>query len=494
MKKIMLLFVLVSFVFSIAAYAGQEDKIIDRYKKATGGDAIKKITNRVVTGSVTQGNFTGQFLAQSGRPDRIRLDIEVNNSKLTECYNGNSAWQQNDQNLQTLINTEAKTLRLKALLTNTYLRDLSKYRVLSKYLGKVQVNGVETEAVEFNLNGVYIKVMFDPKTGLIVKEERQLNEGIEETFYQNYQSVNKVAEPFLIKIKRPNRELEIKVDKIEHNTKLTETAFRYPSVDGSKPIPDIEEVIKALTINQEKIKELRELYSFRSAETQKQLDGDGQVKETTTRVYEVTPIVGTFVQRLISVNGVELSKSDKEKEDKKVKKEIENAKKEQKKRENKKKDDDDDSISIQTFLKILSVKDARRDKFRGQEVLIFDFEPRKDFKPKNLAENIVSKLVGSIFIDENAKQIARLEARLSDSVKIGGGLLASLSPSSAFVFEQEKIRDEVWLPSYEEINFGGKAFLFVKFNQNQITQYSDYRKYQTDVEIKADPEITTDAK
>ena len=494
MKKMMLLLLLVSFVFSINTYAGQEDKIIDRYKKATGGDAVKKITSRIVTGSVIEGNLTGQFLAQSNKPDKIRLDIEIENSKLVECYNGNSAWQQNKENLQTLINTEAKTLRLKALLTNTYLRDLSKYRVLSKYLGKVQVDNIQAEVVEFNLNGAYIKVMFDPKTGLIVKEERQLNEGIEETFYQNYQSVNKVAEPFLIKIKRPNKELTIKVDKIEHNTKLAETAFRYPSIDGSEPIPDIEEVMKALTINQEKIKELRELYSFRSTETQKELDGDGQVKETTTRVYEVTPIVGTFVQRLISVNGVELSKSDKEKEDKKVKKEIENAKKEQKKRENKKKDDDDDSISIQTFLKILKVKDARRDKFRGQEVLIFDFEPRKDFKPKNLAENVVSKLVGTIFIDEKAKQIARLEARLSDSVKIGGGLLASLSPSSAFVFEQEKIRDEVWLPSYEEINFGGKAFLFVKFNQNQITQYSDYQKYQTDVEIKSEPEISSDAK
>ena len=118
----------------------------------------------------------------------------------------------------------------------------------------------------------------------------------------------------------------------------------------------------------------------------------------------------------------------------------------------------------------------------------------KTSNQKNLAENVVSKLVGTIFIDEKAKQIARLEARLSDSVKIGGGLLASLSPSSAFVFEQEKIRDEVWLPSYEEINFGGKAFLFVKFNQNQITQYSDYQKYQTDVEIKSEPEISSDAK
>lgn len=491
MKKMILLVWLICFAFSSLALAGLEDKIIDRYKKAVGGDATKKIVSKVISGKVKQGNEIGVFLSQSTDPDRLRVNLEIDKTKMSECYNGNSAWRLKDNDLRTIIGNEAKTLRLGALLQNSYLRDLSKFRIAIQSLGTALVDNNQAEVIELKLNEARIKLMFDPKTGLLLKQERELNDGVEETLYKDYRNVNKVMEPFLIKIKRPDSELEITVEKIEYNIKLDEKLFRYPSLDGSAPIPDVEKVMKELIANQEKITELRELYTFKSSQTESELDDKGQAKKTTTKVYEVTPIVGTFVARLINVDGVPLSNSEQEKEDKKVKKEIEEAKKEQAKREKKKKENEDDSddINILTFLKVVAVKDAHRDKFRGSEVLVFDFEPKKDYKPKNLAENIVSKLIGTFFIDEKAKQIVRLEARFSDSFKFGGGLVASLSSSSAFAFEQERIRDEVWLPSFSEVNFGGRALLFVKFNESRITKYSDYRRYQTDVEIKADETV-----
>ncbi|KAF0218700.1 MAG: hypothetical protein FD167_5114, partial [bacterium] len=373
MKKLLLLVWLWFFVFSAFAMAGPEDKIIDRYKKAIGGDTTKKISSKVITGKIKQGDATGSFLSQFADPDRMRINVELDKTKTSECYNGNSAWRQDTNTLRTIIGAEAKTLRLEALLSNSYLRDLSRFRIAIQPIGRVLLDNNQVDAIEFKLNGAYIKLMFDLKTGLLLKQERELNEGVEETFYQDYRSVNKVMEPFLIKIKRPNTELEIIVEKIEHNIKIDEKAFRYPSLDGSAPIPDVEKVMKEAMTNQEKIKELRELYTFKSAETERELDDKGQVKKTTTKTYEVTPIVGTFVERLINVNGVPLSQSEQEKEDKRVKKEIEETKKEQKKREQKKKEDDDDQIGILTFLKLVAIKDARRDKFRDHEVLVFDF-------------------------------------------------------------------------------------------------------------------------
>lgn len=499
LKVIVLLVCLFCFTFS-TALAGPEDKVIDRYKKAIGGDITKKINSKIVTGKVKQGDLIGVFQLQAADPDRLRVNIEFNELKTSQCYNGNSAWHQQNNTLRTIIGTEAKTLRLEALLQNSYLRDLSNFRIGFQSLGKILVGDVQVDVVEFKLNEAKIKFMFDEKTGLLLKQERELNEGIEETFYNDYRLVNKVMEPFSIKIKRPSSDIEIVVEKVEHNVKIDDKIFRYPSLDGSVPIPDVEMVMKQLITNQEKLTELRELYTFKSSETERELDDKGQVKRTTTKVYEVTPIVGTFVQRLISIDGVPLSDSEKEKEAKRVKKEIEEAKKENAKREKKKREnkddkkDDEDEVGILTFLRLVTIKDAHRDKFRDHEVLVFDFEPRKNYKPKNLAENIVTKLVGTLFIDEKAKQIVRLEARLSDSFKIGGGLLASLSSSSAFVFEQDKIRDEVWLPSFTEINFGGKALLFIKFSQNQTTQYSDYQRYQTDVQLKSDDESLEEQK
>ena len=85
-----------------------------------------------------------------------------------------------------------------------------------------------------------------------------------------------------------------------------------------------------------------------------------------------------------------------------------------------------------------------------------------------------------MWVDENAKQVARLEARLTDSFKMGGGLLFSLAPSTAVALEHEKIGDELWLPSYAEVNFSARVMLLAKFRRSVTTRFSDYKKYQID--------------
>jgi len=116
--------------------------------------------------------------------------------------------------------------------------------------------------------------------------------------------------------------------------------------------------------------------------------------------------------------------------------------------------------------------------FRGHEVVAFDFEPKKGYKPKNRVESLISKLAGTIWVDEDARQIARLEAHLTDSFKFGGGLLASIGSSTAFAFEQEKVDGELWLPSYGEANISARVLLLAKFNRSLERRYSDYKKYQ----------------
>jgi len=85
-----------------------------------------------------------------------------------------------------------------------------------------------------------------------------------------------------------------------------------------------------------------------------------------------------------------------------------------------------------------------------------------------------------MWVDEAAQQIVRVEARLSDSFKFAGGLLASISPQSAVVMEQEKVNGEVWMPSYAEANLSARVFLVAKFSRNVVTRYGDYKKVQID--------------
>jgi hypothetical protein len=494
MKKFIYAFAcIIALSAAIPAVAQSANKIIDRYKKASGGDAVKKIKNTSLIGSLkTSDGLTGRFSQQVALPDRYRTDLQAGEFKASECYNGKSAWRMDGRGLRTLIGAEAKRLRLDSLLANTRLRDLSKNRIFPQAVVKTNLEGNETFVIEFIREEAKSKLFFDAKTGLIAKQERETTEGAEEIFYSDYRAVDGVMEPFAIKIKSGAKEWFITVEKVEHNRTGDETAFRYPQTQNEKPLPDVETLMKAIVANQEKIEELREKYTFRQTETENKFDGNGRVKEKEVRVSEVTPVGGKYVERLVSVNGKPLSAKDLEDEDKRVQKEIEKILEEKDKRERKRlgegrdkvKDEDTyeerSNFTILGIIRLSEVTSIRREMFRGYEVLAFDFEPKKGVKPKNRIESIVSKLAGTMWIDEEAKQIVRLEARFIESFKFGGGLLASVSPSTAVALEQQKVGNEVWMPSYSEANISARVFLLAKFNRNVTTAYSDYRKYSID--------------
>ena len=485
----MLIFILAFAVESLAA-DNSASKIIDRYKKSAGGGNARRVKNTWMTGSVkSAGQTTGRFVYYVTTPESLRVDIEANGAKVSQCYNGKSAWRMDERGLRTLLGDEAKRLRLEALLASSRFSDLSRNRIVPQLAGKAVIDGREANAVEFVKDTARVKFYFDAANNLIVKQERETSDGPEEIFYSDYRAVDGVMEPFAIKIKRGASELLVTIDRVEHNRAIDAQAFRYPQIEGARPLPDIEALMKAIVANQEKIEELRERYTCRLTQVERKHDGDGRVKETETRVYEVTPVGDRAVERLISVNGKELTASEREKEDRRVQKEIEEIIKEHEKQQQKKErarargekeTEDDDDITILDFLRISEVTSIRREVFRGHEVIAFDFEPRKGFKPKSRAESIISKLAGTVWADESARQVARLEARLTDSFKMGGGLLASISPSSAFVFEQDKVDGEVWLPSYGEANISARVMLFAKFNRSMKRSYSDYKKYQID--------------
>ncbi|MCI0485293.1 MAG: hypothetical protein L0229_01705 [Blastocatellia bacterium] len=486
-----LLLLLAALVLSPPVVAQSAKKIVDRYNKAVGSKAIKRVKSVLISGTVKSAEGAqGRFTYHAQTPDRLRIDIETARLKVSECYNGKSAWRLDERGLRTLLGAEAKRLRLEAVLANSRLRDLSRNRISMQLAGKATIDGRETSGVEFVKESVRVKIFFDASTNLPVKQERETSAGLQEVFYGDYRAVDGVMEPFSIRIKNGEQELLVAVDRVEHNRTADETAFRHPEIEGGRPLPDVETLMKAVVANQEKIEGLREHYTFRETETESKLDGNGRVKESETKVYEVTPVAGDFVQRLISVNGKELSPSELEKEDRKVQKEVEKAlkrrEKEQKEKEKArdKEEEDERDITILSFLRLSEITSVRREVFRGHEVIAFDFEPRKNARPKGRAETLVSKLAGTLWVDEDAQQIARLEARLMDSFKIGGGLFASVAPSTAIAFEQEKIGDELWLPSYAEANIFAKIFLFAKFNRSVVTRFSDYRKYNIDSEYE----------
>jgi hypothetical protein len=474
-------------------------KIIDSNKKASGGSALKRVKSLMMRGVVRGPDGSeGRFELRALGPDKLRIDIQSGTLQLSECYNGKSAWRLDSRGLRTVLGAEAKRLRLEALITNSRLRDLSRYRVAPLSVSRdATASGGSKPAnvVELAMNEARVRLYFDQATNLMVKQESGPSNG-RQIVYDDYRRVDGVMEPISLTIANSAGQFFVAIDRVEHNAAINPEDFLYPQTEGGAPLPEIGALMTAIVENQEKIEELREHYTFRETETENKLDGDGRVKESETRVYEVTPVAGTFVRRLIAVNGKELSASEQQKRDREVQKDVEEAIKSKDKRLKERrraaeKGDDDDSedddrVTILRFLKLSEITSMRREMFRGHEVIAFDFEPKKGVEPRTRIDKLITKLAGTMWVDEQARQIARLEARLLESFKFGGGLVASVSPSTAFALEQEKVGGEVWLPSYAEASISARLFLLAKFNRSVQTRYDGYKKYQIDTSYELD--------
>jgi len=65
-------------------------------------------------------------------------------------------------------------------------------------------------------------------------------------------------------------------------------------------------------------------------------------------------------------------------------------------------------------------------------------------------------------------------------MKFAGGLLANLQKGTNFIAEQEFVNNEVWLPTYQEAHVGIRVLLVKGFKVNEVTRYSDYKKFNVD--------------
>jgi hypothetical protein len=253
--------------------------------------------------------------------------------------------------------------------------------------------------------------------------------------------------------------------------------------ESGRPLPQIPALLQSVQENQKNIEQIVQNYISTRQQQEDELDGNGRVKKTTTTVYETFYVGRQQVSRLLSRNGKPLDEKEKQKEEEDVQKRIRKAQERQTKRESQTNEErEKNEFSVGMFLRVCRMVNPRREQFRGHEVIAFDFEPNPQYKTRNKTEEIAQKLNGTVWVDEDAKQIVRLESRLRDGVKFAG-FLASLRKGAAIIFEQQRINEEVWLPSLVDVNLSVRV-IFKGKSVHMIERYSDYRKFRVDTVIK----------
>jgi hypothetical protein len=488
---------LAALIVAMPANAQDAEKIVEQYIKAQGGSkTLSKVQTVVIEGALTSAadGKSGTYTFEAKAPNRYYSELIIDDQSVIEAYNGKSAWHQTASGvLNTLVGLEGAQLEAAGLYYNSRLVNAKKNKLGIAFVGHAQVRGKDTLQIEVTTpSGLKRELFLDPQTHLILKEAAPVGGIEEQILYDDYRPVSGLKLPYKIELHRGSDSYDIVVNRAAVNATVGERVFDFPK-KLQVQLPDLKALFKEIDGNQKAIDKIKENYAGTRAEEETEYDKTGKVTKHELKEYSFFYFNGDEVSTLTKKDGKPLSDDEQRKENEKTQKDIreiqkrddkkeskeEKAKEEKAKEEGKEKKEDDD-VGIEVFLRASQFVNPRRERFRGQDVLVFDFEPNPEFKPRKMAEKVVHELAGVIWIDERARDVARLEAYFLGDFKIGGGLLANLQKGTSFTFEQAFLNNEVWLPTYEEAHVGVRVLLVKGIKVNAVTRFSDYKKFNVE--------------
>ena len=112
---------------------------------------------------------------------------------------------------------------------------------------------------------------------------------------------------------------------------------------------------------------------------------------------------------------------------------------------------------------------------RGDRMLAkYRMEPNPKFKSTSRATSIFAKVKGFVWVDESARELARVEGEVTDDISLGV-FLAKVYKGSRFMQDRYEMAPGLWLPSFTQYDFDGRKF-FSGFSVHEKTFCSAYKK------------------
>jgi hypothetical protein len=502
MRKVLGLSFLI-FVFALSAAAQSPGKILSQAGKALGGEKVlKTIRSRSAIGRVRRlsDGASGAYQTQTQEPNFYLESFDLNGFEIARGYNGKSGWTRDSRDgLRTLTGEPSRDFQAAAGFRNSRWLNYKQEKARLAFLKQERLassGGKTVNVVQLTTaKGARFKLFFDAASGLLLREEIPDGESVKTFDYDDYRRVGAILEPFAVKVSdtADGETYEIKFSEIRHNQQIAKSVFDFPQI-SAEPLPDIKTLLEEIRANADRVDRLLDNYSYTATRIDREIDKAGNLVEKNSESVSFSFYKGYRVTRLIAKNGKPLSAEDQADEDKKVEKQIREiegriARKEKKADEQRRRDvstgkagnpdeeGEGQRITLSDALRGSLLVNPRRERLRGRDVIVFDYEPNPEFKPKTRIEKVFALCTGAVWVDAGDKQVVRLEAFLTKSA---GNFLAKLKRGASFTLENERVNNEIWLPSVADVNLSVKI-LFAGINVNNLIKYGDYKRFDTEV-------------
>lgn len=110
----------------------------------------------------------------------------------------------------------------------------------------------------------------------------------------------------------------------------------------------------------------------------------------------------------------------------------------------------------------------------GRVLVRYEMMRNPAFKPSTRNEMLFTRIAGTLWIDQETSELAKIEGHVTDDITLAL-FLAKVYRGSYFMQEWYEMAPGVWLPSYQQYDFDGRKFV-VPFSIHERTFYTNYRR------------------
>ena len=176
--------------------------------------------------------------------------------------------------------------------------------------------------------------------------------------------------------------------------------------------------------------------------------------------------------RTLFINGQPLTAEQREADEARMKKLVEDPS-ERAKRDKRAKDDDDKGTQM-----LKQIPEAFIFKYEGTEngQVVLSFFPNPHYTAPTRELQVFRSMSGKIWIYRVEGRLARMDGGLFEDVTFGWGLLGRLNKGGTFSITQSRVGDGHWVYVSLDVKMVGHAVIFKSINVRQVERISDFHR------------------
>jgi hypothetical protein len=227
--------------------------------------------------------------------------------------------------------------------------------------------------------------------------------------------------------------------------------------------PKARELVRTVVANELKQEEIdRSHYMFKLR----------KVTPKGTRIQEIVQTDGGNVARTLSVNGQPLAPDQRQAEEQKVQRLL-NDPSEQKKRLKEAKEDED---RAQIMVRALPNAFFYQEIGREDAVVKLRFRPDPNYQPQSREESVYTGMAGELWLNVPQQRLRKIDAHLFHDVDFGWGILGRLYKGGSFMVFQEQVDGNHWDTTAMTLDLTGKALMFKSIVYKEQEYESDFHR------------------